>query len=170
MEPQYRLVECPRRSSRQVPPGTRSLGAPETPEYPPGRVGARRAGDAAAGMRARATEIKPAYRRAVVGVAEHRPRREELVERERAVEDVPADQAEVALEVERREDFAGEYASLEVRRVTVHRVHHRVGCSVFHVVPALPVRQDRIEVLAEEARDVLSGRRETRIDGARDQG
>src|SRR5260221_7148364 len=138
METQYRLVECPRRSSRQVPPRTRSLAAPEIPEYLPRRVVARRAGDAAAGMRARATEIKPAYRRAVVGVAEHRPRREELVERERAMEDVPADQAGVALDGERREDFAGEYASLEVRRVTVHRVHHPGGCSVFHAVPALP--------------------------------
>src|SRR5882762_1973067 len=78
------------------------LAAPEVPEYFPRRVVARYSGDASARMRAGTAEIESAHGRAVVGVAEHRPRREELVERERTVEDVSADHAEVAFQVEGR--------------------------------------------------------------------
>jgi hypothetical protein len=42
-------------------------------------------------MRARAAQVQPAHRRAVVAVAEHRPRGEQLVGRQRAVEDVAPD-------------------------------------------------------------------------------
>src|SRR5260221_2160033 len=120
-------------------------------------------------MRARAAEVETFYRRAVVGIAEHRPGREQLVERERAVKDVPADEAELALEVERRKYLAREDARLEIRRVTVHRFDDGVGGGIALVVPAAAAGQDRIEVLAEEARYVFSLRCEARIDGARDQ-
>jgi hypothetical protein len=43
-------------------------------------------------------------------VAEHRPRREQLVERERAMEDVAADEPEFALEIERAERAPAENA------------------------------------------------------------
>src|SRR6266700_7849750 len=89
------------------------LATPQVPEDLPRRVVARRSGDAAAGMRTGSAQVQPAHRRAVVGVAEHGPRRKELVERQRAVEDIPADHAELALEVERGEYFPGDDALLE---------------------------------------------------------
>ena len=57
----------------------------------------RRPGDAAARMRARAAQIEARDRHAVVGKAEHRSRREQLIECQCAVENVAAGQAELAL-------------------------------------------------------------------------
>src|SRR5882762_2009202 len=145
------------------------LAAPEVPEYLPRRVVARCSGDAAAGVRARGAEVETFHRRAVVGVAEHGPRREELVERQRAVEDVPADHAEVALVVERREDFSREDARLEVRCVAVDGFDDGVCGGFSYIVPAASPGQHRVEMLAEEARDMFSRRRETGVDGARNQ-
>src|SRR5258706_9919581 len=88
--------------------------APEVPEDFARCVVPRRSGDSSARMRAGAAEIESAHGGAIVGVSEHRPRRKELVERERPVKDVPADQAEVAFEIERRQDFAGEDALFEI--------------------------------------------------------
>src|SRR5690242_21821498 len=85
------------------------------------RIASRYPGDAAAGMRARAAQIQTGDRHPVVGVAEHRPSGEELVERERAVEDVAAGQAELAFEVERRQHTSPEHAAREVRRNAIHR-------------------------------------------------
>src|SRR5882724_7210094 len=48
------------------------------------------AGDAAAGMRAGAAMIEALQGAAIVGMAQHRPCREQLIERQRAVEDIPA--------------------------------------------------------------------------------
>ena len=76
---------------------------------------ARRAGDAAAGMGRGAAHVKPGNRRAVIGVSKHGARRIELVEAEAAVKDVAADEAELALEVERRQDLAGDDRRLETR-------------------------------------------------------
>src|SRR6266581_1306130 len=87
----------------------------------------------------------------------------------RRVEDVPAGQAEVALEVERREYLAREDARLEIRRVAVHRFDDGVGGCFSRIVPAAAAGERRVEVLAEEARDVFSSWRKTRVDGARDQ-
>src|SRR6516225_9892680 len=92
--------------------------------------------NAAAGVRARGAEVEPAHGRAVVRVAEQGPRGEELVERQRAVEDVSADHAEFALEVERREDLSREDALLEIRRVAVHGLDYGVGSCILHIVPA----------------------------------
>src|SRR6266496_6003454 len=112
-----------------TPRGSRKkhLAASEVPEYFPRRVVARSSRDASARMGARAAQVKAAHRRTVIGVAEHRARREQLIEGERAVEDVPADEAEIALEIERREDFSREDARLEIRRVAVHRFDDGVG-------------------------------------------
>ena len=55
------------------------------------RVVAGGPGDAAAGMGAGTTVIKPLQRAAIIGVPEHRARGKELVQRQRAVEDVAAE-------------------------------------------------------------------------------
>src|SRR5947208_4439418 len=63
------------------------------------------AGDAAAGMGAAAAMVEPLQRPAIIGVAEHWPRREQLIERQRAVKNIAAEQPELALQIERREDL-----------------------------------------------------------------
>src|SRR6266487_936950 len=97
------------------------LAASEVPEDLPRRVVARRSRDAAPGVGTRAAQVQPTHRRTVVGITEHGPGREELVERERSVEDVSSDQAELAFEVKRREYLAREDARLESRRVPLDR-------------------------------------------------
>jgi hypothetical protein len=54
-------------------------------------------------MGAGAAQVEAGQRHPVIGMSEQRPGREELVEAHAAVEDVAADQAEAALEVERRQ-------------------------------------------------------------------
>src|SRR5277367_5937917 len=75
-------------------------------QYLPRRVVPGGAGDAAAGVGAGAAHIEAGDRAAMVGVAQHRAGREYLVEVERAVEDVAADQAESPLQVQRAHDLA----------------------------------------------------------------
>src|SRR5262249_11105484 len=104
-----------------------------------GRVVSGQSSDAAARMRACAAHIEAAQRPAVIAVAEHRARREHLPEIERAVEDVAADKAEGALEVERREDLPPDHRTAEVRRVAVDRVDHQVGDRLAVVVPGRAV-------------------------------
>src|SRR5713226_2542698 len=111
-------------------------------------------------MRARAAQVQSAHGRAVIGKAQHRPRREKLVQSERAVKDVTAGQAELALEVERRQDPAGEDALLEIRGAAVDRLDDDIRSGFFDVVPAAAIGQNRVEVLAEKACDVFSLRRE----------
>ena len=92
----------PRRKSARISRAALWPGAPVTP--PPGCVPAPHM-------------YRPAERTAVVAVAEHRARGEQLIETQRAVDDVPADEAEGALEVERTHDLPTEHGRLEVRRV-----------------------------------------------------
>ena len=160
----------PRGVSRGVAFSTRPARAVVRRDASPrGRAGFRarlvpwHAGDAAAGMRTRAAHVETLQRTAIVAVAEDRPRREQLVERERAVEDVAADQAELALEIERRQHPATDDARGEIRRVAVHRRDHQVGDLVPRGVPRHAVGQRRIGMLAKQARDVLARRRE-RVD------
>ena len=54
-------------------------------------------------MRAGAAQIEARQRHAIIGMAQHRPVREQLVEPHLAVEDVAADQPEAALQIERRQ-------------------------------------------------------------------
>src|SRR5262249_20576824 len=74
-------------------------------------------GYAATRMRAGAAHVQALQRPAVVAVAEHRARGEQLIEAEGAVEDVAAGQAEGALEVERTHDLTSEHGGLEIRGV-----------------------------------------------------
>jgi hypothetical protein len=69
----------------------------------PRRVVAGGAGDAAAGMGAASAMVEAFQGPAIIGVSQHRPGREQLIERKRAVKDVAAEQAELAFEVERRQ-------------------------------------------------------------------
>src|SRR5208282_2090309 len=95
--------------------GARSILARETTKFAAAaqvrqdhlrRVMAGRAGHAAARMGARAAVIEPGHGTAIVGVSEHRARREQLIERQRAVENVAAEKAELALEIERAQHLA----------------------------------------------------------------
>ena len=75
---------------------------PVIPEDDARGVVAGGAGDAAAGMGAGAAMVEAFEGPAVIGVAQHRPRREYLVQGQRAVEDISAQQSEFALEIKRR--------------------------------------------------------------------
>ena len=81
------------------------------------RQPARRAHDAAAGVRARAALVQPADRRAVLRPARRRPQEEELVQRQLALEDVALGEAGDALDVGRREHLPVQDGRLDVRRV-----------------------------------------------------
>src|SRR5512138_1053425 len=96
-------------------------------------------------------------------MAQHRPRGPELIERELAVEDVAARQAELPLEIGGRERAVAEHARAESRRVRLDDIEdplHRLALS------RLPVGGG-IEVLAEQARDVRTLRREAVVERAR---
>src|ERR1700689_444375 len=60
--------------------------APEIQQHLARGIGTGRAGDAAAGVRAGAAHVQAWQRSAIVAVAEHRPRREQLIQAERAME------------------------------------------------------------------------------------
>src|SRR5206468_10907757 len=130
---------------------------------------AGRAGHAATGMRARATVIEAGDRAAVVRMAEHRSRPEQLIERERAVEDVAADEAERLLEIERAQRLATNHARLEASRVALDRVDHQVGDLLAMRVPGAAVRQLRRDVLAEQACDMRALGGERVVEGRGDQ-
>ena len=68
-------------------------------------------------MRARSAQEQVANRRCVSGEPEDRTGDEPLIERELAVKDVAAGQPVAALEVERRDHFAGGNQRLEAGRV-----------------------------------------------------
>ncbi len=72
-------------------------------------------GDAAAGVRGRGALVQPLDRSAVVGVADRWTHVEQLVDGELTVEDVPADQAEVALHLVRSDDLLVQDGVLEAR-------------------------------------------------------
>src|SRR6266851_2600843 len=105
----------------------------------------------------------------IVGITQHRSGRKQLVERERAMKDVPADEAELAFQVERREDLAGEDALLEIRGAAVDRLNDDICRGFLLFVPAVGPRQHGIEMLAEEARNVRTRWSEPGIDGGGDQ-
>src|SRR4029079_7603068 len=120
-------------------------------------------------MRARTAEVKMGHGHAVIAVPEHGPRAEKLVQRELSVKYVTSDEAELAFEVERRVEAAPDDLGPEVGCELVHMFDHRVGGLLALVVPLASVRKRIAEVLAEEARHVLSGRCERLVHRARDQ-
>src|SRR5258705_2712397 len=113
---------------------------PVIPEDDARGVVAGGAGDAAAGMRAASAMVETPQGSAIIGLAEHRPRRKQLVQRQRAMKNVAAKQAELALEIERRQDLAADHACREARRILIHRRNHKIGDLVAMVVPRASVR------------------------------
>src|SRR6476620_9825964 len=108
---------------------------PARPEAPiaedrPRGIMPRRSGDPAARVSARAAQIQALERHPVIGGADHRPRAEQLVETHLAVENVAADRAEAALEIERGMDLAADNGFGEARRVRVDRRDDLVGSLV----------------------------------------
>src|SRR3954451_22659192 len=77
--------------------------------------GARSTVQAGAWMGARSAEKQAIDRGTVARAAEERPRDEPLIERELAVEDVPAGHAVRALEIERRDHLSREDGRVEPR-------------------------------------------------------
>jgi hypothetical protein len=130
---------------------------------------ARRAGHAAARVRARAAHVEPADRAAVVAVAEDRAGGPQLVEGHVAVHDVAAGEVELALEALGAEHLAAEDRGAETRGVLLDGVDDGVGGRVFLGVPVAAVGQLRGELLAEQAGDVLARRGEAVVDGRGDQ-
>ena len=115
------------------------------------RIMPRRAGHAAAGMRARPAQVEALERHPIVGRADHRPGAEQLVEAHLAVEDVAADQAEAPLEVERRMDLPPEHRLGEARRMRIDRRDDLVRRLLALLVPAAPGPEIVAEMLAEQA-------------------
>src|SRR5260221_13105962 len=99
-------------------------------------------------MRARAAHVEPLQRAAIVAVAKHRPRREQLVERERAVKDVAADQAELTLQIGGREDLARNPAPTERRRMPIDPRRHQARYLVLLPLPQATGSEFRICTLA----------------------
>src|SRR5215213_9880690 len=101
--------------------------------------------DSATGMRARSAQIEALERHPIIGGADHRPCTEQLVEPHFAMEDVAADEAEAAFEIERRMDLPPQHRGRKTRRVRVDRRDELV-CGLFPLlVPAAP----GAEVVAE---------------------
>ncbi len=93
------------------------------------------AGDAAAGMRAGAAMVESLQGAAIIRMAEHRARREQLVQRQRAMKNIAAEQAELALQIERRQNLPPHDGCGEARRVLVHRRDHEIGDFIAMIVP-----------------------------------
>src|SRR5580765_7619702 len=115
-------------------------------------------------MRARAAHIETLERSAVVAVAEHRSRREHLVEVHRPVRDVPAEKPKSPLQIERAHDLAAKYCSLEVRSVRVDGVDHEVGDRFAMGIPRGARGELRRDVLTKQTRYVPPGGRQRVIE------
>ena len=121
------------------------------------------AGDAPARMSAGTAQVKAPEGQPIVRSAYHRPRAEQLVEAHLAGEDVATDEAEAALEVERRMDLAAEQGLGEARRVGAHGGDDLVGGFLALLVPAPPRPEILAEMLAEQARHMLAPWRKARV-------
>jgi hypothetical protein len=109
------------------------------------------AGDAATGMRAGAAHVESGERSAIVRKPEHRPRAEQLVECQRAVKDIAADETESAFQVEWRQSDGADDAGFEVRRVRIDRVDDQARRVRLRCVPVPAIGQLVAEMLAEAA-------------------
>src|SRR5687768_14492980 len=138
-------------------------------EHRAGRVMPRCPRDSAAWMSTRSAQIQTLERHPVVGRTDHRPGAEQLVEAHLAVKDVAADQAEAALEVERRMDLPPEHRLGESRSVRLDGGDDRVRRGLALMVPAPARPEIESEMLAEQRRDMLALRRHARIERRGDQ-
>jgi hypothetical protein len=99
------------------------------------RVMARSPGDAAARVGRGAAHVKARNGRSIIGMPENRPCRIELVEAELPMKNITANEAELALEIERREDLARNNRRFEARRIGFDRVDHEIGDRLARLVP-----------------------------------
>ena len=113
--------------------------------------------------------VEPLDGRAVVGMAEHGAGREELVQAESPVENVPADQAKFPFQVLGRVDLAAQNQVPEARRPMIHRVDHQVGHLFAMIIPIPAIGQFWRDMLAEQAGDVLPWRGEGVVQGRGDE-
>src|ERR1700738_3515868 len=86
------------------------------------------------------------------------------------MKNIAAEQAELALEIERRQNLPADHARREAWRIFIHGRDHEIGDLFAMVVPRPAVRQLRRHVLAEQAGDMLTRRAERVVEGRRDQG
>ena len=94
-------------------------------------------------------------------MAQHRPRRPELVEAHPPVEDIAPDQAERALQAFGAEYLPRQDRGAKARRVRLDGVDDRVRRCGFLLRRPF---QRRIELLAEQAGDMMARRREAVVD------
>src|ERR1700756_4091798 len=116
-----------------------------------GSVMSGRAGNSAAGVSARAAQIKTLERHPIIGGPDHRPSTEQLVETHFSMEDVASDQPEGTPEVGRRRELAADHRFGKARSVGVDRGDDLVGGFLALVIPA-PTRPKVVpEMLAKGA-------------------
>src|SRR3546814_5917002 len=96
-----------------------------------------------------------------------RPRAPQLVERHAAVEDVAADQPETGFEIIGRQREMADHRLPEAGCCRFDGIENRRDGGVAMRLPA--ARNGGIEMLAEQACDMLAGRCEAVVDEARDQ-
>ena len=71
--------------------------------------------------------VEALQRAAVVGVAQHRARREKLVQRQSAMKDIAAQEAELPFEIEWREDLPADHAFRKAGRISLDGRDHEIG-------------------------------------------
>ena len=71
----------------------------------------------------------------MIAMAQHRSRRPQLVQTHPAVEDIAADQAELALQVERRMDLPRDDRRPDIGRMGGYRVDDMIGRRLALVIP-----------------------------------
>src|SRR3982074_115661 len=99
-----RASACPKRARGTVI-GASAKQRPVIPQDYARGVVAGGAGDAAAGMRAGAAMVEALQGAPIVGMAEDRARREQLVQRQRTMKNIAAEQPELAFQIERRQNL-----------------------------------------------------------------
>src|SRR5205085_11543375 len=95
-------------------------------------------------------------RHAISSSSDHRTRAEQLVEAHLAVENVAANQAEAALQVERRMDLPADHRLGKAGRMAVHHCDDRISSLIALLVPGSPSAKVVTEMLAEQTGDVLA--------------
>src|SRR6187401_540629 len=106
-------------------------------------------------MSRRSTEIQPANRRTVARPAGGRPQKEQLLDRQLALKDVALAQAEVAFDIERRQNLTMKNPVAKVRCEFTDRIDDRVAEGLALVIPRTAAEVVR-RVLHETRHHVLA--------------
>src|SRR4030095_10004678 len=114
-------------------------------------------------MRAGAAQIQPADWRTILRAANHRSKREELIERHLAMMNVAAAESVRRLEIERRDHSLSDHKALYVGRLFRQRIHERVAKFLTPRIPSGYARLRRACFSRLEACGPKSVRRELRV-------